>query len=447
MTPGTSPTLAEAKPATDFAAMSARLATGSPTWRNDLRRAEFETFERLGLPTRAHEEWRYTSLAPLTRGAFDAADERPREFDRSAIRAAFVGAADAPRLVFVDGHFDAELSTVVDLGPTQFGELGKSLEGFAPLRDRFAELTRAHEDAVVALSTALHRDGALVFVPRRAEARALEIVHVTGASAPNALAAPRTLVVLEEGARASVLETFLYLGEGTPLALPVTELHVGPNAGLHHQRLVLGSHGALHVASTHARLERGARLGTGFFAYGGALVRDRVVVALAGEGAEVELRGLSTAKGTSHVDCDLLIDHEVPHGTSRQEYRSLIDDRGHSTFHGRVIVRKDAQKAEARQSNRNLLLSPDARADTRPQLEIFADDVQCSHGATIGQLDADAVFYLRSRGLDETFARNLLAHGFANEVVLPLADSALRERVQRELDRFLAATIVTESAQ
>lgn len=425
--------------ATDFGGLAAAWASADPAWRAGLRRAALAAYERAGLPTRRHEDWRYTSLAPLARGAFEASAGPPRDLEPSAVEAACVGGPDTARLVFADGHFVPELSRVADLGAAQLGELGATLGAFAPLRSRLGELARPQDDGLTALATALARDGALLFVPRGARLeRPLELVHLVGAAGPRSLSAPRTLIVLEEGAHASVLETHVVLGPGAPLTLPVSELHLGPGSVLEHQRLLKGAEDSLHLATVHARLERGAELRSGFYSFGGALARERVVVTLAGEGAECTLRGLSTARGAGHVDCDLLIDHAAPHGTSRQEYRGLLDGRGRATFHGRVIVRPGAQKAEARQSNRNLLLSSEARADTRPQLEIFTDDVQCSHGATIGQLDPDSLFYLRSRGLDEGFARNLLSHGFANEVVLAVEWPELRARVQRELDGFLS---------
>ncbi len=419
--------------ATDFVALSERLQRGAPAPRAALLERSRAAYQRLGLPDRRHEDWRYASLAPLARGRYELAPSPPEAPDRDALRRAFVGGAEVLRLVFVDGHFDPTLSS------PGADRIGLGLLDAALAADASSDLGLGPVvDGVEALAGSLLQEGAALYVPRGVTlGTPIQIVHAVAAARPDALVAPRSRIVLAEGAAASVLETYVHLGSGASLALPLAELVLGPGARLEHHRLALGARAGLHLATTRARLERGASLESGSYAFGGALTRERMTVELAGEGAECTLRGLYTARGEGHADCDLLVDHQVPHATSRQEYRGLLDGRGRGSFHGRVIVRPGAQKALARQSNRNLLLSREARADTRPQLEIFADDVQCTHGATIGQLDADALFYLRSRGLDETFARGVLAHGFAAEVVQHLPWTALRERVESELERFL----------
>lgn len=422
--------------ATDFAALSERLQRVAPGPRAALIERSRAAYLRLGLPDRHHEDWRYANLAPLSRGHFELATDLPGTYDRDALRRAFVGGEDVARLVFVDGHLDPALSSLGGLDRVRLGTLDEALERDASLGSGLREGDPL--DGVEALAGALLQSGACLHVPRGVtQGRPIQIVHASGAARRDALVAPRSRIVLEEGAAATVLETHVALTDGPSLALPVAELVLGPGARLEHHRLALGAGAGLHLATCRARLERGALLESGSYAFGGALSRERMAVELAGEGAECTLRGLYVARGEDHADCDLLVDHQVPHGASRQEYRGLLDGRGRGSFHGRVIVRPGAQKALARQSSRNLLLSREARADTRPQLEIFADDVQCTHGATIGQLDADALFYLRSRGLDAGFAGTLLSRGFAAEIVERLAWSALRERVERELDRFL----------
>ena len=407
------------------------------------RRAAFERFAELGWPTRKHEAWKYTSVAPIEKATFQPAETISAE-DRKALAARLEELGVDPVgdcVVFVDGRFDRELSRL------PHGSAGYTVRSLAgSYLDALADATDDEEQAFVALNAALAQDALEVHVPARTRVdKPLEVVFVQRSA--STAEHPRVLLRLEREAHLVVVQRFVNESEGASLCNAFTSIELDAAADLDHYALVDGRPHAFHVGFLRASVERDARLRSHAFAFGGALVRAESHVAFRAPGAEIDLGGLYVADEGEHVDCRTYVDHAVPHCLSRQLFHGAIGGRGHGIFNGEVLVRQDAQKTEAHQTNRNLLLSDAAKADTKPQLEIFADDVKCSHGATIGQLDADALFYLRSRALDENDARLLLTQAFAAELTERVRPLALQETLAALLETRLRRIRASQEAR
>ncbi len=414
-----------------------RLGGSDPGWLGALRREARAAFAERGLPSTRLEEWRYTNLTPLARIPFEPAGAGAERVTREAIEAVAAPVFACSLFVFVDGRHRPELSSP----PPRAGEV--AVESLARLR---AEQPERLEDALgrlcdpkrhpfAALNTACLDDGAVLRIPERA---ALEApLHVVFVSTGPALCQPRVLVVAGEGTRATLIQDHVSLASEPGFTNAVTELEVGRNARVDLVLLQREDAERFHLSNLCVRLERDARFVAHTVTLGGRLVRNDLEALLAGEGADCELDGLFLADAEQLVDNHTLVDHAVPRGFSRELYKGIVAGRARGVFRGRVIVRPDAQQSDARQSNPNLLLSEGAEIDTRPQLEIHADDVKCSHGSSIGQVDPDALFYLRSRGIDAREARNLMVRGFAREAVARLASQALRD----EIDQLVLAKL------
>ena len=403
-----------------------------------LREAAFARFAELGLPTTQDEEWKYTSLAPLAQVQFEPAAEAKlhepslEQLDRLAGGEPGDGAV---RLVFVDGHHRPELSSrAASSGGAFIGSLAAALAERPELVER--ELARHADyqrDALIALNTAFIEDGAFIDLPAGVVLQApIYLLFVSTAAGGATVSQPRNLIVAGAGSQATVVETYAGIADEVYLTNAVTEVVLGKGAGLDHYKLQEESARAFHIALLQVHHGRNSRFTSHSVALGAALARNEVRALLASEGSECTLNGLYMATGKQHLDNRTLIDHQSPRCTSRELYKGVLAGHSRGVFSGRVLVQKDAQKTDASQTNRNLLLSEDALVNTKPQLEIFADDVKCAHGAAVGQLDEDALFYLRSRGLGREAARSLLTYAFASEMVNLIPLGPLRARV-REL--------------
>jgi Fe-S cluster assembly protein SufD len=320
--------------------------------------------------------------------------------------------------------------------------IGSLTKALATLPDRIrAPLTRRDPSAIEAfdaLNAALYGDGAVVLADADADGGPpLSFVFVSSAAGQPTAVHPRNLIVAERGSRLKVVEIFVSLGEGVYLTNAVTDIVARDAAEVEHCRIQMESPGAFHISNVHSHQTRDSRVTLHNLNLGGRLVRHDVVSVIDGEGADCNLNGLYVTRGSQHVDSHTVLDHAKPHGSSRELYKAILADDSRTVFNGRIIVRRDAQKTDAVQSNPNLLLSNGALAHTRPQLEIYADDVKCTHGATIGRLDEEAVFYLRSRGITENDARNLLVTSFAGEVLERVTPESLRH----ELELVVAARL------
>jgi Fe-S cluster assembly protein SufD len=406
----------------------------------ELRREAFDTYERAGLPHRRIEEWKYTDLRALMR---EVAPLAPQPDDAALVRAkaalAQAAVEGAAKLVLVDGVFVAALS---DLALLETGVSVRTLREIlqSGVDDASSDLLlTATTDPMLSLNAAMVTDGVVVNVADgTASARPIQIVHV--ATAPSASAFTRSHVRLGKGTRATLVESFV-AAEGA-LAYQANDaviLRIGDEAKLSYLRLMADAGDAVNISSGVVTVGARARLNLFNMIRGGAVSRYQGFLTLAGEGSDLSLNGINLLKDREHGDTTLVVDHAVPHCTSRENFRAVVDDRGHSVFQGRIIVRPDAQKTDGKMMTRALLLSDEAEADNKPELEIFADDVTCGHGATSGALDEGLLFYLRARGLSAKDAQALLIQAFLGEAIEEIADDNLRDFVTRQAERWLEA--------
>jgi Fe-S cluster assembly protein SufD len=403
-----------------------------PAWVNDLRRSAMERFKELGFPTarRGNEAWKYTDIAPIARTPFSAAFKARHDLvpEPEVERSAFAGSRMS-RLVFVDGHYQPALSATTAV-PS-----GVVLTNLAEAMHMYPELVRKHlaqhasyqVDAFTALNTAFIHDGAFISVPDNTDIEGpIQVLFLSSSQVEPIAAHPRLLVVVGKGSSVSILETYAGLSDGSTFTNAVAEYVAGEGSTIHRYRLQRESAQAFHVATTQADCQRDSRFDSVAIDMGAKLARHNLNVLMGAEGAACSLDGLYSVEDGQHVDNQIFVDHATPHTTSHQLYKGILDGKSHAVFNGRVLVRPDAQKTEAHQVNKNLMLSERAEVDTKPQLEIFADDVKCNHGAAVGQIDQNALFYMKSRGMDEHTARSLLMHGFVSEVIAGIAHVPIR---------------------
>ena len=410
---------------------------GGSRWLQDLRDHAASRFVELGFPTVRDEEWRFTNVAPIASTEFRQAPAA--RIDAHALDA-FVY-ADAPfRLVIVNGRVAPELSRTSGL-PTgmRFGSLATAATEHADVVGRYlGQLADANTRAFAALNTAFTHDGAYVFIPDGVVLQEpLQLLFVSAGDGAT-MSHPRSLIVAGDRSQARIVETYVSAPGVKHFSNAVTEVVAGEGAVIDHYKVQEESVDAFHIASMHIHAARSSNVSTHAFTLGGRLVRNDIIAVLDGEGAEATLNGLYLADGDRLVDTHTTIDHAKPHCPSHEVYKGILGGNARAVFNGKIIVRQDAQKTDAKQTNRALLLSDHATINTKPQLEIFADDVKCTHGAAIGQLDEDALFYLRARGLTFAEARDLLIHAFAGEILDRVQIEALKDELESELYAQLA---------
>ena len=415
---------------------------GAPTWLSAVRQFAFDRFSELGFPTRRNEEWKYTDTSPLKELRMLLTDESVGGLVGFEKIGPYVLKGRAHRLVFVDGRYTPTLSSTENSPRgVQVGSLATALDQQSDVLRPFLtgrERISGHEHPFAYLNTALMHDGAFVHISRRSMVEApIELIFVTSAVRGTPSSFPRVLVIVEEDSQVRLVETYLGVKGDAYLTNAVTELRIGAGAVVDHYKMQRESCEAFHVANMRVHQERGSTFTTHSISIGGRLVRNDINTVLEGEGASCTVNGLYVADGRQHVDNHTSIDHTVPHTDSSQTYKGVMAGQSTAVFNGKVFVRPDAQKTDARQSNRNLLLSDEAVVNTKPQLEIWADDVRCTHGATIGQLDEEALFYARSRGVSAESARQMLTYAFANELLQGFASEEVRELVERDMDSWL----------
>lgn len=426
-------------------------AAAGPAWLLSLRREAWERFEKRGWPTIRDEDWKYTNLAPLSRRRFVQSAPGSLAMADAAVAAAVEKAGlrlhGGIRLVFVDGLFAPSLSSTREL-PTgvTVGSLAQALREHPELVEPHLGRIAAGRDRPLAdLSTALFHDGAFVHVAKDTCLPVpIEILYAATGSTSGSddalpVSFPRTLVVAQPETRVTVVERHLPLGAGAYAAFPVTEVALARNAAVEHVLWQEDDDAASHVGTVEARLLASSRFTAHALTLGGALVRTDTGVTLEAEGAECVLNGLYVLFGSRHADHHTRIVHAKPHGTSRELYKGILDGKGTGVFNGKVIVLPGAVKTDSQQGNHNLLLSADAVAYTKPELEIDNDDVKCAHGATVGRLDDDKVFYLRSRGIDAQAARDLLVRAFARDVTDRISIEPVRAYLESWMTHRLPA--------
>ncbi len=409
-------------------------ATREAAWLHVLRASAIARFSATGFPMLQEEDWKYTDVRPIERAAFMPL---PPGAGPSSVQTAArfrIDGLSGPRMVFIDGRFSAPLSTLEGLpaGATVMTLVDALESQPLVLEAHLGKYVPEDGHGFIAINTALLADGA--FIRFEAGTRLEHPIHVLYlATAGAALLLPRNLIVAERDSQVTVIEHYATVGERHYLTNSLTEIYVGDDAVVEHYRVQEESRAAFHVSGIHAQISRSGKITAHALDFGGRLVRNDLRAVLADSGGECHLNGLHLAADRQHIDNHTYVDHGQPHCTSRQFYRGVLTGRGRTVFRGRIVVRHDAQKSDARQVNNNLLLSREAEADSQPQLEIYADDVMCSHGATVGQLDEDALFYLRTRALSEADARDLLTFAFAREVLDRVHPEPLRERAERLL--------------
>jgi Fe-S cluster assembly protein SufD len=409
----------------------------SPEWLEPIRRAAMDRFAHTGFPSARDEEWRFTPVTPIAQTAWRPAGAGGEDVTREQLAPFIFGHAEWCTLVFVNGEYAPGLSSAGNLpqGVVATG-LSEALRNTGNLVQRhFARYARIEDSPFTALNTALFREGGFVHVPAGVDlSMPVNLVFVTTGESGGAVVHPRNLIIVERNARASVVESYVTLAPGARYwTNPVTEVWTGANSWVEHTRIQRESEAAYHVATTQAEVSRDSHYRSFSLAMGGALARHNLNARLADQYAEALLYGLYITHGEQLVDNHTVLYHDHPHGHSWEVYKGILDDRSRAVFNGKVFVKAEAQKTDAKQTNRNLVLSDFAKVDTKPQLEIFADDVKCTHGATVGQLDEVALFYAQSRGLPADEARRLLTYAFAAEVIEEVA----LEPVRAELNRLL----------
>ncbi len=405
-----------------------------PAWLTEARRDAFEWVAEHGFPTLKDEDWKYTRLGPILDIPFEtAAAGMGHRLSASTIDA-LTADLGGTRLVFVNGHFAPELSWLAELpeGATVTNLASVPAVEAERLEPLFSRPFGPHHHAFTALNAALTEDGAFVHLP--ADTTVDEPIHLVFFSATGGSplwSSPRSVVLAGPGSRVAIVETHAGVPGDVYCTNAVTEVILEHGAQVEHYKVQDEPDTAFHLALLDVRQRRGSTFSSRSVALGSSIARHEVRVGLEAEGAEVTLDGLYMPRGDQHHDNPILIEHAAPRCTSRQLYKGVLDGRGHGVFNGRVIVRPGALGTDAGQTNQNLLLSDRAEVDTRPRLEILADDVKCTHGAAVGRLDEDAVFYLRSRGIPHQAARGLLTYAFVNEMVERLRLEPLRSRVEK----------------
>ena len=400
-------------------------------WLQKLRETAFARFCEVGFPTTHDEDWRFTNVSPIAKTSFElsrAAKVTKKEVEQFGV------AGLGCQLVFLNGRFSRELSAIGQLpAGVSVNSLAEEISANpSSVESHLGRYLDIQRDSFSALNTAFAEDGGYVHVRRGVVLTdPIYLLFISTSGDKPLMSHPRNLIVVENEAQATVVEDYVSIGETPAFSNTATELVAGENAIVSHYMIEREHRQAFNISTLRIQQGRSANVSSHSVLLGGGLVRNNVHPVLAGEGGECLINGLFIGNGHQHLDNYMQVEHASPHCASRQFYNGILDDHAHGVFHGRIIVHKDAQKTDAKQTNRNLLLSDDSRIDTKPQLEIYADDVKCTHGATIGQIEENALFYLRSRGIDEISARKLLLLAFANECLDRMAPGVARDHVEK----------------
>ena len=415
---------------------SVRESSPTVAWLELVRSSAMDRFEQLGFPTVKDEDWKYTNLATLAKEEFVPVTTGWGKTHASHY--AYPETAEAHLLV-VDGHLREDLSTKTGLGDVIAVDLFSAVEDARYnkiVRKYLARNAGYHNNGLTALNTAFIQSGVFLWIPKNVKLeRPLQITFL--ADGENGASFPRLLIVAEENSSVTVIENFVSSNGGKYFTNAIAEIVLKDGAQLEHYRVQRESNNAYHVSTTSAELGRASRYDTTSINLGAQLSRHDVSVVMDHEGAETAVDGLYMVGADQHSDTHSVIDHKVPHCTSHQLYKGILDDNGRAVFNGKVFVREGAQKTDAQQTNKNLLLSEKARVDTKPQLEIYADDVKCAHGAAVGQIDPEELFYLETRGIGPELGRSLLTYGFAEEVIGKIKIDSIRAQLDEIVLRQL----------
>lgn len=423
------------------AAFRENLAREENTWLKYLRENAFEFFTENGFPTVQNEEWKYTNVAPIGKENFEITNSKA--VDAEKISRLFSKTESENRVVFVNNKLNQELTNLSNLPEgAKILNLNEAIQDeiFSPIvRKNLGKSVDAEANGFTALNTAFIEEGVFIFVPKETK---IELpIHLIFITDENTASFPRVLLVAERGSEAMLIESYLRTAETKYLTDSVIEIVLEDDAKLKHLRVQRESHNAFHVGTTAANLNRASVYDSTNITLGAKLSRHDVRVKFNAEGAECFVDGLYMIAEEQHADTHSVIDHALPNCLSHQTYKGIVDGKARAVFNGKVFVRENASGTDAKQSNKNLLLSNDARVDTKPQLEIFNDDVKCAHGATVGQLEEEELFYLLSRGLNEQLARNLLTYGFAEEIINKIEIESIKKQLDEAVLNRLNANL------
>jgi Fe-S cluster assembly protein SufD len=408
-----------------------------PSWLLPLRKTGIANFAKLGFPTLHDEDWRFTNVAPLAKLPLQPASEPANDTAAKTVLGKYIFAhLPGARLVFVNGYYSTALSSLRGLpsGVKMSNLAAAMVANSVFVEKQFCQCALTDDNAFAALNQAFFHDGGFVYVPAGVSiAEPIQFVFISTAKQEGETVQPRNLIIAEANSRATIIESYLSTHNAAYFTNAVTEIAAGDNATLEHVKFQDEAADAFHLATIAGKLGRASHVKIHSFALGAKLSRTSIRANLAGEGLECILNGLYLTRDEQLADHHMIVEHAQPHCASHEYFNGILDDKSRGVFHGRILVRKIAQKTDAKQTNKNLLLSDNATADTKPQLEIYADDVKCTHGATIGQLNDESIFYLRSRGIGADNARRMLIHAFAGEIIARVKHDSVRE----ELDKLV----------
>lgn len=408
---------------------------GEPSWLANLRKGGIARFSEIGFPTMRDEDWRFTNVAPIAKLPFNPTLE-PAEDGAVDVQQYNFASLHCTRLVFVNGHFARQLSTILPQPKgVQVDSLARVLESDGALAQKhLARHARIEQNGFAALNTAFFTDGAFVHVPAgQVVEHPVHLLFVSTNAEAGSTSHPRNLIIAEHDSRLTLIESHVSTAPAAYLTNAVTEFVIGEHAVVEHCKFQDESAAAYHMATLHMTLAKQCDFISHSIATGARLSRNNIYTHLGGEHIECILNGLYLTKDDQLADHHMIVEHASAHCNSHEYFNGILDDRSKGVFHGRILVRPVAQKTDAKQTNKNLLLSDTATTNTKPQLEIYADDVKCTHGATVGQLNKESIFYLRTRGIGLETARRMLIHSFAGEIIDRIRCDAVRE----ELDQVI----------
>lgn len=404
-----------------------------PSWVFPLRKAGISCFAELGFPTLRHEDWRFTNVAPIAKLPFKPVFEATQNgLTKDSLARFSFAKLPGTRLVFVNGVYAPELSVApAQKDGIKVMNLSAALTSDSALIEKhLGRYASTEGNAFTALNNAFFQDGGFIHVPaRQSIPQPVQLLFINTSKEAGTTIHPRNLIVVEREAQATILESYVCLESAATFTNAVTEFSLGDNCAVEHCKFQDESNEAFHIAALHSHLSRSVNFSSHSIVTGAKLSRNNIRTTLDGEGIEAVLNGVYLTDGDQLADHHMIVDHAKPRCASHEYFNGILSGKSRGVFHGRILVRPDAQKTDAKQTNKNLLLSDDASADAKPQLEIYADDVKCTHGATVGQLNEESIYYLRSRGIGLDTARRMLIHAFAGEIIDRVKHDALREEL------------------
>ena len=426
---------------TEFVTFEKNLNGAASTPINNIRKEARNYFESLGFPDRKAEEWKYTKTNSITKYDFSQSfSKEESDISEIDVEKLLVPDLETNTIVLINGRYSNKLSKIIS-DPKEVSVCGfNEAQSNHPqiFNNHFAKYADYKIDGFTALNTAFANNGVFIYVPKDVELKEpLLLINIIDSKTPNLLSQQRNLIVAEKGSRISVIDSYETIGNNYNFLNTVTEISAGENSNVHYYKIQNDGNKSIHVSTTQVHQEKDSHFNSVTVSWGGNIIRNNLNSLLNGMGCECHMYGAFVLSGEQHVDNHTLVDHSVPNCYSNELYKGVLDDTSTGVFNGKVMVRKDAQKTNAYQSNKNILLTDTATINTKPQLEIFADDVKCSHGATTGQLNKEELFYLRTRGIDEDEAKAMLLYAFASEVIQTIEISPLRNILFDKLNEKL----------